>query len=42
MDFERATNMALIYSDDEEEDQLAAWVRQRPFALDGSDTLVAY
>jgi hypothetical protein len=41
-DFERATNMALIYGDDDEEDQLASWIRQKPFALDCDDTLLAY
>jgi hypothetical protein len=34
--------MALIYSDDDKEDQLVVWIRQRLFALNGSDTLVAY
>jgi hypothetical protein len=34
--------MALIYSDEEEEDQLAAWIRQRLFALNSSNILVAY
>ena len=41
-DFERSINMALIYEDDVEEDQLEAWIRQKPFALDHNDTLIAY
>ena len=41
-DFERATNMALIYGDDIEEDQLKAWLRQKPFSLDEKDTLLSY
>ena len=41
-DFERSTNMALIYRDDVEEDQLEAQIRQKPFALDHNDTLIAY
>jgi hypothetical protein len=41
-DFERATNMALIYGEDVEEDQLEAWIQQKPFALDHNDTLIAY
>jgi len=41
-DFERSTNMALIYGDDVEEDQLEAWISQRPFALDHNDTIIAY
>jgi hypothetical protein len=41
-DFERATNMALIYDDDDDEDQLATWIRQKPFALDENDTLLSY
>ena len=41
-DFERSTNMALIYGDDVEEDQLEVWISQRPFALDRNDTIIAY
>ena len=41
-DFERSTNIALIYRDDVEEDQLEAWIRQKPFALNHNDTLIAY
>ena len=41
-EFERLTNMALLYGEDAEEDQLEAWIRQKPFALDRQDTLIAY
>jgi len=33
--------MVLIYGDEDDEDQLAAWIRQKPFALDENDTLLA-
>jgi hypothetical protein len=33
--------MTAIYGDDEE-DQLAAWIRQRPFVLDQGESLIAY
>jgi hypothetical protein len=41
-DFERSTNMALIYGENAEEDQLEAWIQQKPIPLDRDDTLVAY
>ena len=41
-EFERLTNMALLYGEDAEEDQLEAWIRQKLFALDRQDTLIAY
>jgi hypothetical protein len=41
-DFERSINMALIYRDDIEEDQLEAWISQRPFALNYNNTIIAY
>ena len=34
--------MALLYREDAEEDQLEAWIRQKPFALDRQDALIAY
>jgi hypothetical protein len=34
--------MALIYGENAEEDQLEAWVQQKPIPLDRDDTLVAY
>ena len=37
-EFERLTNMALLYGEDAEEDQLEAWIRQKPFVLDRQDT----
>ena len=41
-DFERSINMALIYEDDVEEDQLEVWISQRLFALDRNDTIIVY
>ena len=40
--FERSTNIALIYGENAEEDQLEEWIQQKPIPLDRDDTLVAY
>jgi hypothetical protein len=43
MDFKRETNSTLIYGDEEDDkDQLEAWIRKRSFVLDESDSLVSY
>jgi hypothetical protein len=41
-DFERSTNMALIYGEEDEEDQLVVWIRKRPFNIYENDTLLSY
>lgn len=41
-EFERATDMTLLYGDEEDEDQLEVWLSTKPFSLEGVETLPQY